>query len=327
MSVSQPLSVTPSLFGDPSIDHAVAGFTAGTVATLIMHPLDLIKVRFQLAGNTLASSSMTSKRPGFGRAVYGALEDAVRADGWKGLYRGLSPNLVGSASSWGLYFLFYNTIKKQMQQRDPNNRTSGGQHLLAAAEASAAVAMLTNPIWVVKTRVFGTARTDSTAYKGLWDGLTGIYRTEGMRGLYKGSLLALVGVSNGSIQFATYEDLKRRRTEAKRRKFQKSEKEFRIQDEKLSNLEYILTSGASKTVAIALTYPYQVVRARIQNASPSPSQPRVTIPSVIAATYRNEGFLAFYKGLGTNALRILPGTAVLFCIYENLVWGFRAYGS
>lgn len=86
-------------------DHAVAGFTAGTVATLIMHPLDLIKVRFQLANNSVASSSMTSKRPGFGRAVYGALEDAVRADGWKGLYRGLSPNLVGSASSWGLYFL------------------------------------------------------------------------------------------------------------------------------------------------------------------------------------------------------------------------------
>jgi solute carrier family 25 folate transporter 32 len=64
-----------------------------------------------------------------------------------------------------------------------------------------------------------------------------------------------------------------------------------------------------------------------QNATPTAAQPRATIPSVIAATYKNEGFLAFYKGLGTNALRILPGTAVLFVIYENLVWGFRAYGT
>jgi hypothetical protein len=31
-----------------------------------------------------------------------------------------------------------------------------------------------------------------------------------------------------------------------------------------SNTEYILASGSSKLVAIALTYPYQVVRARIQ---------------------------------------------------------------
>lgn len=72
-----------------------------------MHPLDLVKVRFQLADHSSASASasMTSKRPGFGRAVYHAMEDAVRADGWKGLYRGLVPNLVGGASSWGLYFL------------------------------------------------------------------------------------------------------------------------------------------------------------------------------------------------------------------------------
>jgi solute carrier family 25 folate transporter 32 len=54
-----------------------------------------------------------------------------------------------------------------------------------------------------------------------------------MKGLYKGSLLALVGVSNGSIQFATYEDLKRRRTEAKRRRYLKSGREWRVEDEKL----------------------------------------------------------------------------------------------
>jgi solute carrier family 25 folate transporter 32 len=88
-----------------------------------MHPLDLVKVRFQLAETPrlqsspsfstsptattpgVAGSSFTSKRPGFGTAVYGALADAVKTDGWKGLYRGLVPNLVGGAGSWGLYFL------------------------------------------------------------------------------------------------------------------------------------------------------------------------------------------------------------------------------
>ena len=30
-----------------------------------------------------------------------------------------------------------------------------------------------------------------------------------------------------------------------------------------------------------------------------------------------------YKGLGTNALRILPGTCTTFVVYENLVWAFR----
>lgn len=96
------------------------------------------------------------------------------------------------------------------------------------------------------------------------DGLTSIYRAEGLRGLYKGSLLALVGVSNGSIQFATYEEIKRRRTDIKRSLYEKQGRGWSVDDEKLSNTEYILASGVSKLVAIALTYPYQVVRARIQ---------------------------------------------------------------
>ncbi|KAK6911054.1 hypothetical protein I203_105089 [Kwoniella mangroviensis CBS 8507] len=329
-------SASPSLFGDISVDHAVAGFGAGTVATLVMHPLDLIKVRFQLADNSSTPHpsvpSYNSKstlphhlrKPRLGAGVYTALKDAVQVDGWRGLYRGLGPNLVGGAGSWGLYFLFYNMIKKQMQGGDPNYRTTSGQHLLAAAEASAVTAMMTNPIWVVKTRVFGTAKHDAAAYRGLWDGLTSIYRTEGLRGLYKGSLLALVGVSNGSIQFAAYEEIKRRRADLKKKKFAKEGREWRTEDEKLSNTEYILASGSSKLVAIALTYPYQVIRARIQNSTPSPTLPRLTIPSVISSIYKFEGLLAFYKGLGTNALRILPGTCTTFVVYENLVWAFRA---
>ncbi|TYJ52146.1 hypothetical protein B9479_007271 [Cryptococcus floricola] len=302
-----------------SVDHAVAGLGAGTVATLVMHPLDLVKVRFQLANSAsrVASSSSGStgglqrhvSKPRFGTGVFMALRDAVQGALGLGDY---------------IFFCVYNMIKKEMQGGDPAYKTSSGQHLLAAAEASAITAMMTNPIWVVKTRVFGTAKNDPAAYRGLWDGLTSIYAKEGLRGLYKGSLLALVGVSNGSIQFAAYEEIKRRRTEVKKRLFELEGKTWGAGDEKLSNIEYILASGSSKLVAIALTYPYQVVRARVQNFSPTPTLPKTPpLPHLISSIFRQEGFLAFYKGLGTNALRILPGTCTTFVVYENLVWGFR----
>ena len=123
-------------------------------------------------------------------------------------------------------------IKKQFQGGDPNYTTTSGQHLLAAAEASAITAMAINPVWVVKTRVFGTTRQDTT-YRGLTPALRDIYRQEGIRGLYKGSLLALVGVSNGSIQFATYEEIKRRRADIKRKLYESNGKPWRQEDEKL----------------------------------------------------------------------------------------------
>jgi solute carrier family 25 folate transporter 32 len=107
MSTSSP---RPTLFG-PSLDHAIAGLTAGSITTLFMHPLDLVKIRFQLADSP--SIAAKGKAPagrggivGFGKDVVGAMGDAMKKDGYKGLYRGLGSNVAGNASSWGLYFLW-----------------------------------------------------------------------------------------------------------------------------------------------------------------------------------------------------------------------------
>ena len=61
---------------------------------MCMHPLDLLKVKFQV--------STASK----GNGIVGSLKAIIRNDGLLGLYRGLSPNLLGNASSWGFYFLW-----------------------------------------------------------------------------------------------------------------------------------------------------------------------------------------------------------------------------
>ena len=65
------------------------------------------------------------------------------------------------------------------------------------------------------------------------DGLSSIYRQEGLAGLYRGTSLALFGVSNGAIQFMAYEKMKVWGFERKRRQFVKAGKEFTAGDDKL----------------------------------------------------------------------------------------------
>lgn len=118
----------------------------------------------------------------------------------------------------------------------------------------AVTAMMTNPIWVVKTRMF-TSRADSpTSYTGLFsaytsssyitntksifaDGLYRIGKTEGLRGLWRGSTLALFGVSNGALQFMAYEKMKVWGFEQKRKKYERLGRTMTVQDDKLVSFE------------------------------------------------------------------------------------------
>ncbi|PWN48073.1 mitochondrial carrier [Violaceomyces palustris] len=381
---TQTQTQTLSFFPTPALDHAFAGIAAGAAATVCMNPLDLIKTKFQVDTSKprpisfpyYSSPSSSSKGKGklvpsaeragggwryyamggkVGKDMVDSLKDIVKKDGWKGLYRGLSPNVAGNSASWGLYFLWYTMIKEYMSERQvaawsdsgggggqdsAPKKLSAGQHLLAASESGAITAMMTNPIWVVKTRMFTTPPSSSAAsskdgkgpiaYRGLWHGLTSIARNEGIKGLYKGAGLALFGVSNGAIQFMAYEEMKKWRTSVAIRKnriqAQRERKAAggpqRIDESvQLSNIEYILMSGSSKVAAILLTYPYQVIRSRIQNHATSHIYP--DIPTCVRLTWTQEGFRAFYKGLVPNLVRIIPGTCVTFVVYENVSWGLK----
>ena len=65
------------------------------------------------------------------------------------------------------------------------------------------------------------------------DGFKSIYRAEGVNGLYRGTSLALVGVSNGAIQFMGYEKMKAWGFDQKRKAFVAQGKDFGPEDDKL----------------------------------------------------------------------------------------------
>ena len=59
----------------------------------------------------------------------------------------------GAGSAWGLYFLFYNSLKTWWQGGDSLKDLGPTKHMAIAAEAGLLTLLFTNPIWVVKTRL------------------------------------------------------------------------------------------------------------------------------------------------------------------------------
>lgn len=143
-------------------------------------------------------------------------------------------------------------------------------------------ALCTNPIWVVKTRMLSTSKDAPGAYRGIGQGITSIVRREGLRGLYRGLLPSLFGVSHGAVQFAAYEQLKNYRARS------------RGDGSDLSNWDFLILSGLSKLFAGTVTYPYQVLRARLQTYDAQRTYK--SVGDLLTQITRKEGLIGFYKG-------------------------------
>uniref|UniRef100_A0A8C5M5W0 Solute carrier family 25 member 32 n=1 Tax=Leptobrachium leishanense TaxID=445787 RepID=A0A8C5M5W0_9ANUR len=248
--VPQTGNIVTQVFKHVHYENLAAGLSGGVISTLVLHPLDLVKIRF-------AVSDGLELRPKY-NGIFHCLVTVWKREGLRGLYQGVTPNMWGAGASWGLYFLFYNTIKAYKMEGRTDNLTAI-EHLLSAAGAGALTLSLTNPIWVTKTRLVlqYDAGVDplKRQYRGMFHALGTIYRTEGIRGLYKGFVPGLFGTSHGALQFMAYEELKL--------KYNKHLN--RPSNTKLDTAEYICMAALSKIFAVSATYPYQVVRARLQD--------------------------------------------------------------
>ena len=102
-------------------------------------------------------------------------------------------------------FFSYNMIKGVMRKdsTDLNETLTPQQHLTAGVVAGMSTLTLTNPIWVVKTRLCLQYESQQPKYRGFSDCLVKIYREEGLRGWYK------VGTLSSVIMTLNFRDSRR----------------------------------------------------------------------------------------------------------------------
>ncbi|XP_074570291.1 nicotinamide adenine dinucleotide transporter 1, chloroplastic-like isoform X1 [Curcuma longa] len=318
---------------------ALAGASAGAVAATFVCPLDVIKTRLQVHGPPEVCPSSSHRN-----VIISSLKQIIKIEGVSGLYRGLTPTITALLPNWAVYFSVYNQLKSLLHSHvDENNELSVGANILAAAGAGAATAITTNPLWVVKTRLQTQGmRNDVEPYKSMLSALRRIMVEEGRRGLYRlellffdnrrfkfpsvracsnsifsfcvhlghsGLLPSLVGVSHVAIQFPSYEKIKS----------YLARKENTSVD-RLSPKDVAISSSLSKVIASTLTYPHEVIRARLQEQghARNNSNKYAGVIDCVRKVFHQDGIPGFYRGYATNLLRTTPSAVITFTSYEMI---------
>ncbi|KAI3655856.1 hypothetical protein MP638_000916 [Amoeboaphelidium occidentale] len=357
--------------------HFMAGGIGGTIGAVITCPLEVVKTRMQ--------SSLYRSESHNGLMIM--IKNIYQSEGIKGLWRGLGPNLVGVIPSRAIYFSSYATAKEYYSKTFNNGVESTSVHLVSAATAGVAVSTITNPIWLVKTRMqmqknsssimrdsiemktpIMSKQTSSTArnisfdtqslneakrhsrpspikeklqarsitsaqtgssnlpyYKNSLDCLKQIVKQEGVIGLFRGMGASYLGIIEGTVQWTTYENLKRWIKD-----YRSSQQYLDSTKQNLQSFDYFFTAAGAKFISAVVSYPHEVLRTRLRQVVTSSevvngqtviiSKPvYYSFKDVFKRVVKEEGILAFYGGMTAHLLRTVPNAAIMFLCYETVV--------
>jgi len=311
----------------PAWESPISGAGAGLASGIVTCPLDVIKTKLQAQGGLKASRAGTGgQAKQMYQGVIGSAKTIFNEEGVRGLYRGLGPMLLGYLPTWAVYLTVYERARKPYEDMTSNWWLA---RMYASITAGACSTLLTNPIWVIKTRLMSqSSRSTSEGkrvgfyYKSTWDAAKQMYRGEGLRSFYSGLTPAMLGLTHVAVQFPLYEFFKMRFTGY-------GIGEHPPENEGTHWLAISASTFLSKTCASTATYPHEVLRTRLQTqrrrygVSSSDGMQRTPekyngMWQTSKIMFREEGWRGFYAGLGTNLLRAIPSAMTTMLAYEYL---------
>ena len=158
---------------------AVSGAVAGAFGAFFVAPLDVVKARIQVQQPTAISSQRYN-------GVVGSLRTIALEEGASGFFRGLPPTLLGYVLSYSCYFTCYDSSRNFFANLMGKDQVMAST-MLAATSAGAASNLVTNPFWLVRTRLQVQGHVlGRREYRSTFHAFSKILRQEGVFAFYKG---------------------------------------------------------------------------------------------------------------------------------------------
>lgn len=173
----------------------IAGAVAGISSTLCTYPLELLKTRLTVKEDY--------------KNLLDAIVKIVQAEGPAGLYKGLTPSLIGVVPYAASNYFAYDTLRKAYKKAFKKEEIGNIMTLLIGSAAGAISSSATYPLEVARKQMQAGA-INGRQYHNILHALTSILEKEGIPGLYRGlgpSCMKLVPAAG--ISFMCYEACKR----------------------------------------------------------------------------------------------------------------------
>ncbi|KAG7200612.1 hypothetical protein KM043_001170 [Ampulex compressa] len=247
------------------ITSLTSGALAGVVCDLMFFPLDTLKTRLQ-------------SQHGF-----------MQSGGFRRLYQGIGPVMIGSAPAASIFFITYEGIKEFSQPYIPQQYHSF-IHMGAASISEIVACLIRVPVEVVKQRKQALlADTDKLALRTLYRG----YGSTVLRDL-----------PFGLIQMPLWEYFKLFWA--------------RQVERECTPTEGAICGSASVAISAAITTPLDVAKTRIMLSCTSADKDEVKISTMLKEVYRERGVRGLFSGFVPRVGGFTVGGFVFFGVYENV---------
>eukprot|EP00461_Guttulinopsis_vulgaris_P001103 UN01103 len=184
----------------------LSGGIAGAVSRTATSPVERLKVLQQVQVDGVKTYS----------GIIPGLKAIYQKEGWKGYFKGNGSNVARIAPYSALQFMFFDLFKQFIAylhgDRDENGELSyqltGTERFVAGALSGTASTLFCYPLDLVRSLL--TVQTTQQKYDGIVDCLRKVYGAEGVRGLFRGSIVTMAGITPYiAINFWTFDTLKR----------------------------------------------------------------------------------------------------------------------
>ncbi|KAJ7751185.1 mitochondrial carrier domain-containing protein [Mycena maculata] len=187
----------------------IAGATSGAVGASLGNPLFLIKARMQAYSPALPVGAQHYYKNSFH-----ALSIIFRAEGPRGLIRGIDAAILRTSMGSSVQLPSYNLTKNFLVSRDILPANSTWTFLASSAVSGVCVCLVMQPADTALTRMYNqptvlgpNGKMVGTFYKNPIDCLWKTFKTEGVRGWYKGSTAHFLRIAPHTIITLTANDL------------------------------------------------------------------------------------------------------------------------